>query len=301
MGIVTKFSRRTRSMVPGRDRAGRSPAELPYALHYDLHGGERVEGNLTQRPARTTPPSTVAPACDRQGHRPELQDYRGEQDQDLSGCCPSVASTMKSILHLNVPRNRQAGLDSATTPNGADRTTENNVTPGSAARTSTSRPASGGPRRHQHADTTATTAAPVTCGTYPALIWGRSSRSSRSTPSQGRRGRTGASRARGSSSSTSSPIGTRALRPRLSRLRPPRSAVAEVAGVDTPAPPLRVVSGWCDRRHQRRHRRYCSLATRVADRARGRRWSTGGRHDFCPAMHSARHPRPSDPDPGPRP
>ena len=174
MGIGTKFSTNP-SMVLGAIDPGVTPLEMAYAYTTISHGGQRVGGNLdaTAGPNNTLydlAPVAIDKITDPNGKT--VAENKTKTDRVLS---PSVASTMKSILHLNVLEGTgklaQFGDNAEWGKTG---TTENN---GDAW-------FCGGDEHFTtcvwvgHADTNTpmTTdygGAPVDGGTFPALIWGR--------------------------------------------------------------------------------------------------------------------------------
>jgi penicillin-binding protein 1A len=174
MGIGTKFSTNP-SMVLGAIDPGVTPLEMAYAYTTISHNGERVGGNLDSTAGPNNTPYDLAPVAIDKVTDPNgkaIAENKTKTDRILS---PSVASTMKSILHLNVLEGTgklaQFG-DSAEW--GKTGTTENN---GDAW-------FCGGDEHFTtcvwvgHADsttpmTTDYNGGPVDGGTYPALIWGR--------------------------------------------------------------------------------------------------------------------------------
>jgi penicillin-binding protein 1A len=174
MGIGTKFSTNP-SMVLGAIDPGVTPLEMAYAYTTISHGGERVGGNLDSTAGPNNNLYDLAPVAIDKVTDPNgktIAENKTKTDRVLS---PSVASTMKSILHLNVLEGTgklaQFG-DSAEW--GKTGTTENN---GDAW-------FCGGDEHFTtcvwvgHADsttpmTTEYNGSPVDGGTYPALIWGR--------------------------------------------------------------------------------------------------------------------------------
>jgi penicillin-binding protein 1A len=174
MGIGTKFSTNP-SMVLGAIDPGVTPLEMAYAYTTISHGGQRVGGNLDATAGPNNTPYDLAPVAIDKISDPNgktVAENKTKTDRILS---PSVASTMKGILHLNVLEGTgklaQFG-DSAEW--GKTGTTENN---GDAW-------FCGGDEHFTtcvwvgHADTntpmtTEYGGAPVDGGTFPALIWGR--------------------------------------------------------------------------------------------------------------------------------
>jgi penicillin-binding protein 1A len=174
MGIGTKFSTNP-SMVLGAIDPGVTPLEMAYAYTTISHNGERVGGNLDATAGPNNSLFDLAPVAIDKITDPNgktVAENKTKTDRVLS---PSVASTVKSILHLNVLEGTgklaQFG-DSAEW--GKTGTTENN---GDAW-------FCGGDQHFTtcvwvgHADTntpmtTDYNGGPVDGGTYPALIWGR--------------------------------------------------------------------------------------------------------------------------------
>ncbi len=174
MGIGTKFSTNP-SMILGAIDPGVTPLEMAYAYTTISHGGQRVGGNLDATAGANNTPYDLAPVAIDKITDPNgktVAENKTKTDRILS---PSVASTVKSILHLNVLEGTgklaQFG-DSAEW--GKTGTTENN---GDAW-------FCGGDEHFTtcvwvgHADTntpmtTDYNGGPVDGGTYPALIWGR--------------------------------------------------------------------------------------------------------------------------------
>ncbi len=174
MGIGTKFSTNP-SMVLGAIDPGVTPLEMAYAYSTISHGGQRVGGNLDATAGPNNTPYDLAPVAIDKITDPNgktVAENKTKTDRILS---PSVASTMKGILHLNILEGTgklaQFG-DSAEW--GKTGTTENN---GDAW-------FCGGDEHFTtcvwvgHADTntpmtTEYGGAPVDGGTFPALIWGR--------------------------------------------------------------------------------------------------------------------------------
>ena len=174
MGIGTKFSTNP-SMVLGAIDPGVTPLEMAYAYTTISHGGQRVGGNLDATAGPNNSLYDLAPVAIDKITDPNgktVAENKTKADRVLS---PSVASTIKGILHLNVLEGTgklaQFG-DSAEW--GKTGTTENN---GDAW-------FCGGDEHFTtcvwvgHADTntpmtTDYNGGPVDGGTYPALIWGR--------------------------------------------------------------------------------------------------------------------------------
>ncbi len=174
MGISTKFSTNP-SMVLGAIDPGVTPLEMAYAYTTISHGGERVGGNLDSTAGPNNTPYDLAPVAIDKVTDPNGKTVADNKTKTYRVLSPSVASTLKSILHLNVLEGTgklaQFG-DSAEW--GKTGTTENN---GDAW-------FCGGDEHFTtcvwvgHADTntpmeTEYGGAPVDGGTFPALIWGR--------------------------------------------------------------------------------------------------------------------------------
>ena len=175
MGIGTKFSTNP-SMVLGAIDPGVTPLEMAYAYTTISHGGERVGGNLdaTAGPEQHALGARRRSRSTRSRTRTERRS-RTTRPRASRVLSPSVASTIKSILHRNVLEGTgklaQFG-DSAEW--GKTGTTENN---GDAW-------FCGGDEHFTacvwvgHADTntpmtTEYNGGPVDGGTFPAYIWGR--------------------------------------------------------------------------------------------------------------------------------
>ena len=174
MGIGTKFSTNP-SMVLGAIDPGVTPLEMAYAYTTISHGGQRVGGNLDATAGPNNTPFDLAPVAIDKITDPNgktVAENKTKTDRILS---PSVASTMKGILHLNILEGTgklaQFGDNAEWGKTG---TTENN---GDAW-------FCGGDEHFTtcvwvgHADTntpmtTEYGGAPVDGGTFPALIWGR--------------------------------------------------------------------------------------------------------------------------------
>jgi penicillin-binding protein 1A len=174
MGIGTKFSTNP-SMVLGAIDPGVTPLEMAYAYLTISHGGERVGGNLDSTAGQNNTPFDLAPVAIHKVTDPKGKTVAENKTKTARVLSPSVASTMKSILHLNVLEGTgklaQFGDDAEWGKTG---TTENN---GDAW-------FCGGDEHFTtcvwvgHADTntpmtTEYNGGPVDGGTYPALIWGR--------------------------------------------------------------------------------------------------------------------------------
>src|SRR3954452_8518235 len=174
MGIGTKFSTNP-SMVLGAIDPGVTPLEMAYAYNTISHGGERVGGNLDSTAGQNNTTYDLAPVAIDKITDPNGKTVAENKTKTSRVLSPSVASTMKSILHLNVLEgtgvNAQFGDDAEWGKTG---TTENN---GDAW-------FCGGDEHFTacvwvgHADTntpmtTEYNGGPVDGGTYPAVIWGR--------------------------------------------------------------------------------------------------------------------------------
>ena len=174
MGIGTKFSTNP-SMVLGAIDPGVTPLEMAYAYTTISHGGERVGGNLDATAGPNNTPWELAPVAIHKITDPNGKTLADNKTKAYRVLSPSVASTIKSILHLNVLEGTgklaQFG-DSAEW--GKTGTTENN---GDAW-------FCGGDEHFTtcvwvgHADTntpmtTEYNGGPVDGGTFPAYIWGR--------------------------------------------------------------------------------------------------------------------------------
>jgi len=173
MGLSTKFSTNP-SMVLGAIDPGVTPLEMAYAYTTISHGGQRVGGNLDATTGPNNSPYQLAPVAIDKITDPNGKTIAENKTKTIRVLSPSVASTMKGILHLNIlegtGRRAQFG-DSAEW--GKTGTTENN---GDAW-------FCGGDEHFTtcvwvgHADSTTpmTTdfgGSPVDGGTFPAEIWG---------------------------------------------------------------------------------------------------------------------------------
>ena len=266
MGIGTKFSTNP-SMVLGAIDPGVTPLEMAYAYTTISHGGQRVGGNLDATAGPNNTPYDLAPVAIDKITDPNgktVAENKTKTDRILS---PSVASTMKGILHLNVLEGTgklaQFG-DSAEW--GKTGTTENN---GDAW-------FCGGDEHFTtcvwvgHADTntpmtTEYGGAPVDGGTFPALIWGRIMSAIENIYAQHK----AAANNKGSSAQLElCSSRTRRPPPRAppTPRRPPAApGVAEAAGVETPAPPRPRRRGGGGGGGRRRHRwRPAAPACRLA-------------------------------------
>jgi penicillin-binding protein 1A len=174
MGIGTKFSTNP-SMVLGAIDPGVTPLEMAYAYTTISHGGQRVGGNLDATAGPNNTLYDLAPVAIDKVTDPNGKTIAENKTKTARILSPSVASTMKSILHLNVLEGTgklaQFGDNAEWGKTG---TTENN---GDAW-------FCGGDEHFTtcvwvgHADTntpmtTEYGGAPVDGGTFPALIWGR--------------------------------------------------------------------------------------------------------------------------------
>jgi penicillin-binding protein 1A len=174
MGIGTKFSTNP-SMVLGAIDPGVTPLEMAYAYTTISHGGERVGGNLDSTAGPNDNLFDLAPVAIDKVTDPNGKTIAENKTKTARVLSPSVASTMKSILHLNVlegtAKLAQFGDDAEWGKTG---TTENN---GDAW-------FCGGDEHFTtcvwvgHADTNTPmeydyNGGPVDGGTFPALIWGR--------------------------------------------------------------------------------------------------------------------------------
>jgi penicillin-binding protein 1A len=174
MGIGTKFSTNP-SMVLGAIDPGVTPLEMAYAYNTISHGGERVGGNLDATAGANDNLYDLAPVAIDKVTDPNGKTIAENKTKTARVLSPSVASTMKSILHLNVLEGTgklaQFGDDAEWGKTG---TTENN---GDAW-------FCGGDEHFTtcvwvgHADTNTPmeydyNGGPVDGGTFPALIWGR--------------------------------------------------------------------------------------------------------------------------------
>jgi penicillin-binding protein 1A len=174
MGIGTKFSTNP-SAVLGAIDPGVTPLEMAYAYNTINHGGERVGGNLDSTAGPNNNLDDLAPVAIAKVTDPNGKTVAENKTKTLRVLSPSVASTMKGILHLNVLEGTgklaQFGNDSEWGKTG---TTENN---GDAW-------FCGGDDHFTtcvwvgHADTntpmeTEYNGGPVDGGTFPAYIWGR--------------------------------------------------------------------------------------------------------------------------------
>ena len=174
MGLSTKFSTNP-SMVLGAIDPGVTPLEMAYAYTTISHDGQRVGGNLDASQGPNNNPYELAPVAIDKITDPSGKTVAENRTKAIRVLSPSVASTIKSILHLNVLEGTgklaQFG-DSAEW--GKTGTTENN---GDAW-------FCGGDEHFTtcvwvgHADsttpmTTDYNGGPVDGGTYPAYIWGR--------------------------------------------------------------------------------------------------------------------------------
>ena len=174
MGLSTKFSTNP-SMVLGAIDPGVTPLEMAYAYATISHGGQRIGGNLDATPGPNNNPYQLAPVAISKITDPNGKTVAENHTKTIRVLSPSVASTIKGILHLNIlegtGRNAQFG---SSTEWGKTGTTENN---GDAW-------FCGGDEHFTtcvwvgHADsttpmTTDYNGGPVDGGTFPALIWGR--------------------------------------------------------------------------------------------------------------------------------
>jgi penicillin-binding protein 1A len=174
MGVTTKFSTNP-SMVLGAIDPGVTPLEMAYAFTTISHNGERVGGNLDSTAGPNNTPYDLAPVAIDKITDPNgktVAENKTKTDRVLSS---SVASTMKSILHLNVLEGTgKLAQFGDSVEWGKTGTTENN---GDAW-------FCGGSEHFTtcvwvgHADTNTPmeydyNGGPVDGGTFPALIWGR--------------------------------------------------------------------------------------------------------------------------------
>jgi penicillin-binding protein 1A len=174
MGISTKFSTNP-SMILGAIDPGVTPLEMAYAYLTISHGGERVGGNLDSTAGPNNKLFDLAPVAIDKVSDPNGKVVAENKTDTARVLSSGVASTMKSILHLNVLEGTgklaQFGDDAEWGKTG---TTENN---GDAW-------FCGGDEHFTtcvwvgHADTntpmtTEYNGSPVDGGTFPALIWGR--------------------------------------------------------------------------------------------------------------------------------
>jgi penicillin-binding protein 1A len=174
MGIGTKFSTNP-SMVLGAIDPGVTPLEMAYAYNTIAHNGERVGGNLDATAGPNNTLFDLAPVAIAKVTDPNGKTIAENKTKTARVLSPSVASTMKSILHLNVLEGTgKLAQFGDSTEWGKTGTTENN---GDAW-------FCGGDEHFTtcvwvgHADTNTPmeydyNGGPVDGGTFPALIWGR--------------------------------------------------------------------------------------------------------------------------------
>jgi penicillin-binding protein 1A len=101
MGIETKFSKNP-SMVLGAIDPGVTPLEMAYAFATIASGGERLGGNLDARPGPNDNPEDLAPVAIHKIADPKGETIAENKTRRIRVLSPSVANTMKSILHSNV-------------------------------------------------------------------------------------------------------------------------------------------------------------------------------------------------------